>query len=221
MTKVKDGSAKSVPTRLKIYRLLGAGVLLLVVCGALSLPFAYESQTLWYKVGRDKTTLLAGQLVGLLAAVLLCVQVILAARGQFLKEILGIAALMRWHQKNGIIIAVFAISHALLILVPEGITNLPIGTRYWPEMVGMLLFCIILLMVISAIFRQKLGFDYKRWRSVHKLLGYLAVILVSVHVLFVCDSFEHTIPRVSLLTIVGIVAVTVILSNKATKQPTG
>ena len=209
---------KSGPTKLKLYRVLIIGVLLVVICGTLTIPFVYTSQTLWYKTGLDKTMLLGGQLAGLLAAVLLLVQILLAVRGQLLKEVFGIAALMRWHRTNGIIVSLLAISHVALILVPEGLTNFPIGLKYWPEMVGSLLLWIILSMVVSSHFREKLGLNYKRWKTIHKLLGYLAIIFLAVHVLFVSEAFEQTVPRVAFMTTLIGVVVAVIASKKATGQ---
>ena len=105
MSKEVVPSTKSSPTKLKLYRALIIGFILIFICAALTIPFVYKSQTLWYKIGLDKTILLGGQLAGLLAAVLLLVQILLAVRGQFLKEVFGIAALMRWHRTNGIIVS--------------------------------------------------------------------------------------------------------------------
>ena len=110
------------------------------------------------------------------------------------------------------------ISHVALILVPEGLTNFPIGLKYWPEMVGIFLFWIILSMAISSQFREKLGLNYKRWKTIHKLLGHLVIIFLAVHVLFVSDSFEQTVPRVAFLAILIGVVVAVIVSKKATGQ---
>jgi predicted ferric reductase len=217
MTKEMAPATKADPARLKLYRGLIIGFLLLVICGALSIPFVYQSQTLWYKIGLDKTMLLAGQLAGLLAAVLLLVQILLAVRGKFLREVFGLAALMRWHRTNGIIVSFLAISHIALVLMPEGLTNFPIGLKYWPEMVGSLLVWIILSMAISSLFREKLGLNYKRWKTIHKLLGYLVILFLAVHVLFVSDSFEQTVPRVALLTTFIAVVVFVIASKKATR----
>jgi predicted ferric reductase len=218
MSKEMAPPTNSNPAKLKLYRVLTIGFLLIVICGALSIPFVYKSQTLWYKIGIDKTMLLGGQLAGLFAAVLLLVQILLAVRGQFLKEVFGIAALMRWHRTNGIIVSLLAISHVVLILVPEGLTNFPIGLKYWPEMVGSLLFWIILSMAISSQFREKLGLDYKRWKTIHKLLGYLVIIFLAVHVLFVSDSFEQTVPRVAFMTTLIGVVVAVIASKQVTGQ---
>lgn len=218
MTREMTSPTKSGTVKLRLYRVFVILVFLAVLCGALSIPFVYESQTLWYKIGLDKTMLLGGQLLGLLAAVLLFVQILLGARGNFLKQLFGIAAVMRWHRTNGMIVSLLAMSHGALILIPEGVNNFPIGLKYWAEMVGTLLLWIILSMVISSKFRQKFRLDYKRWKSIHKLLGYLAIIFLAIHVLFVSESFEQTVPKVSLITIFVGVVVSVILSKKSAGQ---
>ena len=178
-----------------------------VVGGALSIPFVFESKTMWYKVGVDKTLLRAGQMAGLLAALSLFTQMLLGARWKFLEEVFGVAKLMRWHRFNGILLAVLVLAHVGLVLVPEGISNLPIGKKYWPEMVGGLLLWVILSMVISSYYRQQLGLGYGRWRLVHRMLAYPALVLVGVHVLFVSDSFAGGIPRTALIVLLVVLAV--------------
>jgi predicted ferric reductase len=214
MPKIIGSSPGSDTVRLKIYRSLVVIFLLLVISGGLSIPFVYESQTLWYKIGIDKTMLLGGKMAGVVTAILLFVQILLATRGKLLKNLFGIAALMRWHRVNGIILSILAIIHATLILAPEGLTNLPLGKKYWPEMVGILMLCVVLSMAVSSNFREKLRFDYKKWRTLHKPLGYLVTILLVVHVLFVSESFEYTVPRIAFLTILAAVASEVVLSKK-------
>lgn len=206
MAKTVSASAKSERIKIKCYRVLVLGVLLMVMGGALSIPFVYETQTLWYKVGGDKLMLRTGQIAGLAAVVLLFVQILLAARGKFLQHLFGVAALMRWHRVNGIIVSLLAICHMLLILLPEGLTNLPIGKKHWPAMVGMLLLCIIVGVVTSAQWRKQLPVNYRQWRAFHKFSGYLILALAVLHVLFVSESFAQTVPRIALfLTLFGVV----------------
>jgi predicted ferric reductase len=157
--------------------------------------------------------LLGGQMAGVVTAILLFVQILLATRGKLLKNLFGIAALMKWHRVNGIVLSILAIIHATLILAPEGLTNLPIGRKYWPEMVGILMLCVVLSMAVSSNYREKLRFDYKKWRTLHKLLGYLVIVLLVVHVLFVSESFECTVPRIALLTIFAAVVSEVVLKK--------
>ena len=174
------------------------GVLVLL---ALAVPFVYETQTLWYKTGLNKIMLRAGQMAGLVALVLLLGQIVLALRLYQLEAIFGAARLMRWHQVNGGLIALAALAHVLLILAPEGLTNLPLGKKYWPEMVGGGLLAVILLTVIWSKLRLRFKLDFKRWRTVHKPLGYLALFLVAIHVLFVSESFRQGAPRIGLLVL--------------------
>ena len=215
MQKSTGSLGKNERVTLRIFRLLVTVVLLIVICGALYIPFVYQTETLWYKFGIDKSMLRAGQMIGLLAAVLLFVQILLAARGKFLKKLFGIAALMRWHRTNGFIISFLVLSHATLILAPEGLTNLPIGKRYWPEMVGMLLLAFILSMAITSKFREILRLNYRRWKTIHRLLGYCAIVLLLIHVLFVSESFGRVVPKAALLTIFTGVAVSVVWSKTA------
>ena len=177
------------------------GTFLLALASAIGLPFVYESQTLWYKIGLDKTMLRAGQLSGMLALTLLFTQVFLAVGGPFLEKTFGLKKIMSWHRTGGVLIAFFALFHVLLILIPEGLANLPIGKKFWPEMVGSLLLWVIVAMVISSRYREKLKLNYKRWRTIHKPLGYMAISFVVIHVLYVSDSFEQAAPRSALVVI--------------------
>ncbi len=195
---------------------LGLSLIAIVViigAGALTIPFVYESQTLWYKMGADKTLLRAGQLVGLLALLSLLVQILLGTRGKLLEETFGVASLVTWHKANGILLCCFAALHIILVLVPEGVANLPTGAKNWPEMVGGVLFLMVLAQVVSSLFRQKFAFDYKRWRAAHRTLGYLAFCSVAVHVLFVADSFTEGVPRIALLVVLGGVNVIVLVTK--------
>jgi predicted ferric reductase len=172
-----------------------------ILATALSVPFYYQSDTLWYKTGVGRVMLLTGQMAGLLTLVLLLVQILLSLRLGLLANLFGTANLLRWHRINGIIVACSAACHALFVLAPDGIFNLPFGKRYWPQMIGEGLFLIILTTVISSHFRAALRLEYKFWRSIHKPLGYLILIVVPIHVLFVSDSFRGGVPREVLIAV--------------------
>jgi predicted ferric reductase len=171
----------------------------------LAVPFVYESQTLWYKTGVDRLLLQGGQLLGLLALFSLIVQILLGTRGRVLEEAFGVATLVRWHKSNGLLLCFFAVLHVLFILVPEGLANLPLGKKHWPEMVGGLLLVVLFLQAVFSLLRQKLALNYLRWRVVHRGVGYLALGLVVLHVLFVADSFAQGVPRGALVFAVAVV----------------
>jgi DMSO/TMAO reductase YedYZ heme-binding membrane subunit len=95
-----------------------------------------------------------------------------------------------------------ALLHILLVLVPEGITNLPIGKKYWPEMIGGILFLILFSMVVSSQFRQQLNLKYHLWKLIHRILGYLVLAALLIHVCFVSESFKSGPLRHVLIMIV-------------------
>jgi predicted ferric reductase len=197
-----------------MYRLVLSAAFVVLLAGALAIPFYFETQTLWYKVGIDKTMLRGGQVAGMLALVFLFLQITLSLRSKILEKLFGVANLLRWHRINGVVIGFLAISHVLLVLVPEGISNLPIGKKYWPEMVGMFLFLMVVSMVVSSHFRQKLKLDYTKWKAIHKPLGYLVVTLVTIHALFVSESFEQDSLQIILLVIFGGLIVQVVVVKR-------
>jgi predicted ferric reductase len=210
------GTSKDSPSQvsefpMNVYRvlvLLGVAVLLGL---AFAVPFYYETESLWYKLGADKVVLRTGQLAGLLTLVLLILQILLSLRARFLEHLFGGANLIRWHRANGILIACIAVSHVLLVLAPEGFANLPIGKKYWPEMVGGLVFLLLQTTVLLSQFRAALHLEYKKWRTIHQPLGYLVLALVLIHVLFVSDSFAQGAPRLLLLLLFGGVTLSVVL----------
>lgn len=201
------------PAKKILFRLLTFLVLVAVFCGGLGIPFFYETQTLWYKVGWDRILLRLGHLVGMLLLLLLSLQVMLSLRGKFLEDLFGVAQIMKLHRQNGVLIAFFAVAHVGLVLVPEGLVNLPIGWKFWPEMIGGLLLWILLSMAISSHYRERLKLDYKRWRSIHKVLGYVALIAVFTHAYFVSESFSQVVPRVYLGILAAVVGLRIVVAK--------
>ena len=209
--------------RSAIYRVVLTSSVLLLLAVVMSIPTYYQTTTLWYKTGADKVMLFAAQYIGLAALVLLYLQAILSARGKFLDRVFGPALLLRLHRSNGVLLLVLAASHILLVLVPEGLANLPLGKKFWPEMVGAALFVIIALLVVFSYFRETIRLPYKTWRFLHRPAGYLTLGLVTVHVMFVSESFEQALPRILLLalftlTVLWIVGVKFIFDRKVSNS---
>jgi predicted ferric reductase len=194
-------SWKSSLAREKAYRILVILGLVVILAGLLAVPFWYETQTLWYKVGADKAILRAGQMAGLLTLVLLILQIILTLKGRLLEGLFGAAQMIRRHRLSGVFIACAACCHVVLVLGPEGLNNLPVGKKYWPEMTGGAAFFLSLVTVVLSRFRSLLRLDYGRWRTVHLPLGYSVPVLVLIHVLFVSESFQQGAPRGILLIV--------------------
>lgn len=192
-------SNEKAPISYFISKLAFIGLLIIFFILVTLFPFYHQTQTLWYKIGTDRTLLIAGQLAGLYSACLVCFQLILIVRLPFLTRIFGAATLNNLHRLNGKIIPVAILAHVLLILVPEGLENLPVGMKFWPEMLGFLVFLLLSFLAISNWLRLKLTIPYPKWKTMHRLFGLSAFLGVGVHIAFVSDAFKQTAPVVYLL----------------------
>lgn len=197
----------------KMYAALLAALILLVFAAAVAIPFVYESTTLWYKFGLDRILLLTGQVIGLVTLVSFGLQLLLAARFGVIDRIIGVKRVLKLHQRIGLLIMVLALTHALLILIPEGLDNLPLGWKYWPEMIGVFVLVLLCLHVGSAFYRSSLGLAYPQWRFLHRLIGYPLFLALNCHVLFVSTSFAQGPPRIALFVFSGTVLLALILQK--------
>jgi predicted ferric reductase len=185
-------------------------ILILLLGTVATVPFIYESQSLWYKFGMSKVILRIGKIAGLFAAVFLFFQILLAIRLPVFDKIFGLDRVFFIHRINALVILSLAILHASLVIVPEGLNNLPIGRKYWPEMVGATMLFSLMIITLSALFRSRL-LPYHRWRSLHRPLGCLLFFGVALHILFVSDSFEQSVPKLTLLVLIGTVLLCVMM----------
>ena len=174
--------------RLILGFLLGI-VFLLVIAGAASIPFYFESSTILYKFGLNRHLLRLGQLMGMVAGCLLLLQIILGARLKCLDRIFGLCNLFRFHRIAGFIIAGLIIIHPITIFIPENRIFIPLELRYWPEFVGLFLLLLIVFTVISSHWRARLRFPFHRWWPIHRWVAVLIAIAFWVHVLFVNETF--------------------------------
>ena len=189
-------------------RLLKAGLLitaaLLVLAGALSIPFLFESPSIRYKFGFDKTLLQTGKLVGLGAAALLLFQLLLAARLKFFDRVFTLPRVWVLHRLNGYFIVLLALLHPIFILWPEDFTLPPMELAYWPQAAGLVLLMLIGLQAGVSRWHQKLKIAFNRWRLYHRYVGGLIILMLVLHVLFVSETFAAGLPRFALLAATGL-----------------
>ena len=167
---------------------------LLAVAGAASLPYLFESPSLFYKFGADKLMLRWGKITGLVAGVLIVFQAVSAARFAFLDRIFGLDRLWGFHRINGLVILALAVCHPVLILGADGFGFFPFTRRYWPEFLGIGVFLLLGGLVLAAWFHHRLIRDWQVWFAMHRFTALLVFILIFVHVWFVSKPFESGIP---------------------------
>jgi len=185
--------------------IIGAATLLLV--GAMSIPFFFESPSIWYKFGSAKALLRIGKMLGLTAATLLFLQLLLAGRLKVLDRVFSLPGLVRSHRLNAFVILFLALSHPILVLSSEEKLVLPLELRYWPEWVGVGLLTLIAIQFSVSQWRRSFRITFHRWLLWHRCVGVSILGLVILHILFVSETFsEEGIPRTAVLVSTALLA---------------
>ena len=176
---------------------------LLFLLGVLSIPFLYESSTIKYRFGLDKTLLRVAQVIGVCAGYLLLLQLVFSARLKSLDRVFSLNRCLRLHRFNGLAIGILSLLHAILILATEGMSAISLNIENWPELVGAGLLFSILAVVFISWWRQSLGVAYHLWWLLHRTITPLVVVALTVHILYVNDTFEHGFPRTLIFVVIG------------------
>ncbi len=177
--------------------LLAAGVavgVLILIGGALTIPFRFESSSMFYKFGMDRIVLRTAKMVGLTAAVLLLLQLPLAGRLKWMDRIFSLPGLYRIHRLNAYVIAALVVIHPVLIQIAAHSWTIPLQTRYWPEWIGAVLMAVALLHIGFSQWRRRLFRTYEKWRWTHGVLAVAVFTALIFHILNVSESFDHSHP---------------------------
>lgn len=199
------------PMRPAVRLLLAVTVITVVVAilaAILTIPFLFESQTMYYKFGWKKAMLRAGKMVGLAAAFLIFIQLALAGRLKWLDRIFSLPALYAAHRFVAYTIITLVALHPVLVFAPDSMYMIPLEGRYWPEWVGAGALLLIVLQFGFSRWRQKIFKAYQKWLLVHRIGGFAALAMITLHVLYVSETFEQSgIPRnLLVISASGIVA---------------
>ncbi len=177
----------------------------LFIAGALTIPFLFESPSILYKFGIEKTFLRSGKVLGVTAAALVCFQVLLVSRFKFLDRIFSLNRIVTFHRMNGIAIAFLALVHPILIIAADNFTIFPFEKRYWPEFLGLGVLIFSLVITATANWRLMFNFAYDKWLRFHRLGTLVAIALMIIHILFVSETFKSDHPRTLVFVSAGII----------------
>lgn len=174
-----------------------------IALAACSVPFVYESPSLFYKTGLDKTMLRVGKIAGIIAALLLMVQLIYISRIPWFENIIARRQAFGLHRKSGLIILTAAWGHAVLILGADHFVFFPFESKYWPEFTGVGLLILVTGSILLSLWQKKTGLSYLTWRRVHMGAALGIFVLVPVHVVNVSRSFESGPPLWGMVAMLG------------------
>jgi predicted ferric reductase len=146
----------------------------------------------WLPVGNVWNLLLkVGKAAGLIAFVILVLQVVLTCRLKMLDRIFAIDNITNFHKIMGMIVACLLIAHVSLIIAGTKNTALLSMETSWRVNLGKAALGLALVTVMLAVGFQAFGLDYNVWRVTHK--SALAIVLLGfLHSYFIGYEVQST-----------------------------
>ena len=181
-----------------------AALALLVLAAGWTIPFKFASYSILYKFGLEKTYLRSGKVLGITLTVLVLYQVILASRFAILERVFSFKRLWTLHRINGMAIGFLVMCHPVLIKAAENFTPYTFEKKYYPEFLGFGVLAVLLILALTAVFRNFFRLSYARWLFLHRCIATLALVLMPAHVLYVSETFKAGIPRQAALALFGL-----------------
>jgi predicted ferric reductase len=178
-----------------------------------TVPFLYESPSMFYKTGMDKLLLRTGKIIGQIAALLIIFQPFFVANIKFFSRIFSVKKLYKYHRCSGVIILALSIVHPVLILWSNDFVFFSFEMKYWPEFTGIILTTFLIPFIIISTFQKQINLDYKIWRRIHRILAPLLITLMFLHIFNVSTSFEEGVPFYGLVFAGCITMILVIRKN--------
>jgi predicted ferric reductase len=139
--------------------------------------------------------------IALVGFTLLSLQFVLAGRFACIEGPFGLDRLMRFHRAMGIVAAALLLAHPLLLIANVGPFLLSRFRVHWSLWVGRLGAIILLLLVLTALFRRVVPFRYETWRRLHAAAALLLLTMGVLHSLAIGDDLTNTRARVLWLAV--------------------
>lgn len=130
----------------------------------------------------------AGELTGMVAGVLVCVQILLVARVPWLERAIGLDRLVSWHRSLGASVLLLTLTHVLLIVVGGMVSDqVTLWTEFWtttlpqPDVLTALIGTAVLVLAgVTSARAARQHLSYEAWYWLHTST-YVAVFLTFGH----------------------------------------
>lgn len=134
-----------------------------------------------YTAGKSVSVIsTAGKCAGLIAAMMVLLQFLIAARINFFTRFAGRKFLLTWHKIAGCIAGALAGLHPLLLYGSKIYVLGSFRWQLWREVLGMTALTLLVVTIATSLGRKFLQLDYRRWLKIHQI-GFAIATLASVH----------------------------------------
>ncbi|MFC1736736.1 ferric reductase-like transmembrane domain-containing protein [Candidatus Hydrogenedentota bacterium] len=193
-------------------RFVTGGVYAGLLAGAIVIGLRTHAESLACLDPPFAVIMTVGKTAGLAAAMLVMLQLFLAARLKLVDRTFGLDRVMRFHKWSGAAALVLASAHPLLLYSTASYPPIYFSRDEWPLFFGGLGLMILVIVAGTSLFRSFLGLEYGAWRKIH-MLFVLVAIIVSVHVLIRGSELAYGPPRIFWMSVVVMYIATFVWSG--------
>lgn len=189
--------------------LIECAFLLLVVPVAVILTKA-PANLVWVKILQ--------QIFGLWGFLLLIGQFILSSRLHVLEAGIGLDRLLHVHRYTGIATLICLGSHYALFFLHTLLYKpdyWPDLQRDWPVLLGTLMFLIVLVIGITALFWEKFHMRYETWKTIH-YAAYAIPPLIVIHIFVLGSNTKSSLTLKTLVLVLALGYVGIVISRLRT-----
>jgi predicted ferric reductase len=138
-------------------------------------------------------------------------QFLLIARFKRVTAPYGIDIILRYHRQIAMVAVGAILLHPLIIVIdnPSRLKLLNPFSGNWASRFALLSLAVLLITVVSSVFRERVRLDYERWRLLHLVLGVSAIVFAQLHAsmagLYINTAWKQAIWIVMAAVMVGLV----------------
>jgi len=121
-----------------------------------------------------------GRLAGMLAMGLLMLQLLFSARLRVVDLACGLDGALQIHRLCGATTGVLAIAHPALLYASKQYELGPLRPAILPELAGGMIAALVVLLVMTSVWRTLLSLPYETWHKLH-YLSFVVVAMVTAH----------------------------------------
>jgi predicted ferric reductase len=124
--------------------------------------------------------------LGFVGLTQIAIQFVLIARFRRVTAPYGLDIIIRYHRRIALVACAAIVAHPVIIVIenPARLALLnPLGGTL-ASRAGLVAVAALAVIVVSSIFRERLGLEYEKWRFLHLLLGVGAIVAAQLHVSF-------------------------------------
>ncbi len=155
---------------------------------------------------------------GLVGFAVLAMQAVLAARFHWIERPFGLDQMFRFHRAMALFAVVLLLVHPVLLAWGSGNWRLLWGLALpWNIWVGKLALVALVVHWLVSQFRERMRFEFQKWRLTHNVLAVAILVLIFLHSYF--SGQDLTQPAIRVLWPVGVLAVAAVYVHHKLTRP--